>query len=228
LWKALLKWIKPHNAAASAVAIEVATRQLQHDLTIPSAVIGLDTVNGLRRVLGKKPLYISMLRKFVDGQSTAVAEISKALSNHDQGRAELVAHTLKGVAGNIGATELKDLAQIVETDIREHRSDDTISAHLESLGTPLAALIAAVKRQLPPEPARAAVQVDVKKLNVVCHRLSTLLAQADAEAEDVLNANTELLSAAFPDHFHQIDDAIRSFKFDRALAALNEARPTVN
>jgi PAS domain S-box-containing protein len=230
LWKALLKWIKPRSttgAAAAAAVKEAERQQLQHDPAIPSAVTGLDTVNGLRRVLGKKPLYISMLRKFVVGQSTAVSEISEALSNHDKARAELVAHTLKGVAGNIGATELKDLAQIVETDIREHRSEQTISAHLESLGGPLAELIAQVAQQLPPEPARAVVQVDVKKLGVVCHRLAELLVQADAEAEDVLNANTELLSAAFPDHFHQIDDGIRTFKFDRALAALNDARPTV-
>jgi hypothetical protein len=42
----------------------------------------------------------------------------------------------------------------------------------------------------------------------------------------VLDANEDLLHAAYPDHYRQIADAIRSFDFDAALAALRAATGT--
>ena len=50
-----------------------------------------------------------------------------------------------------------------------------------------------------------------------------MLADDDAEAGDVLDAKADLLNAAFPDHYRKIDDGIRSFDFEAALAALRAA-----
>src|SRR3990172_9375788 len=116
LWKALLKWIKPRHP--SAVAAEVKPHAAA-DADLPSGIDGLDMGTGLRRALGKKPLYLSMLRKFIAGQKSATAEIAKALEGNDRGAAERLAHTLKGVSGNIGATGLQQLAEKLEAAIRE-------------------------------------------------------------------------------------------------------------
>jgi two-component system sensor histidine kinase/response regulator len=50
-----------------------------------------------------------------------------------------------------------------------------------------------------------------------------LLAEDNAEAGDVMLANAELLNAAFPAHFRQVDDAVRGYDFQGALAALKAA-----
>jgi HPt (histidine-containing phosphotransfer) domain-containing protein len=220
LWKALLKWIKPHQS--TAVAVE-AKPQVVVDVELPSGIEGLDMADGLRRVLGKKPLYLSMLHKFVAGQKSVVEEILKALAGNSWNTAERFAHTLKGVSGTIGATRLQQLAERLEMAINERSSLQEIDARLDELKMVLETLISQLEQQLPVERVKTAGTVDPGKLKVVCDKLAAMLADDDAEAVDVLDANTELLHAAFPIHYRQIDDGIRSFDFEAALAALRVA-----
>jgi HPt (histidine-containing phosphotransfer) domain-containing protein len=222
LWKTLLKWIKPRHSAAAA---EVKPQAAQ-DADLPSGIEGLDMANGLRRVLGKKPLYLSMLRKFVAGQKSATAEILKALESDDWGTAERLAHTLKGVSGNIGATGLQQLAEKIETAIKERQPRKAVDNRLDELKKPLENLIAQLEQKLPEEQGKTAVTVNQEKLKAVCDKLEALLADYDSEAGDVLDANADLLNAAFPNHYRKIDDGIRSFDFEAALAALRAASGT--
>ncbi|WP_198674868.1 PAS domain S-box protein [Rhodoferax ferrireducens] len=224
LWKALLKWIKPRRA--TAVTAEQKS-QGAPDADLPSAIEGLDMATGLHRVLGKKSLYLSMLRRFAAGQKSAVADIQEALVNDDHATAERLAHTLKGLAGNIGASGLQALAEQLETAIREAQSDKTIHDRVTQLKKPLNDLIEQLALKLPREASKTVMTVDPKKLQAVCDQLTALLADDDAQASDVLDANTDLLDAAFPRHFRKIDHDIRSFDFEAALAALGAARTTL-
>jgi HPt (histidine-containing phosphotransfer) domain-containing protein len=220
LWKTLLKWIKPRRSTAAAAEVKP---QADLDADLPSGIEGLDMVSGLRRVLGKKPLYLSMLRKFVSGQKSATAEIIEVLQGNDWGTAERLAHTLKGVSGNIGATGLQQLAEKLEAAIKERQPRKTVDDRLDELKKPLENLIAQLEQKLPEERNKTTVTVDQKKLKAVCDRLEALLADDDAEAGDVLDENADLLNAAFPTHYRKIDDGIRSFDFEAALAALRAA-----
>ena len=69
---------------------------------LPS-IPGLDAKDGLSRVAGNRKLYLKLLRQFVEQQGPAVEQITTALAQGDVALAERLAHTLKGVAGNIGA-----------------------------------------------------------------------------------------------------------------------------
>jgi CheY-like chemotaxis protein len=220
LWKALLKWLKPRHALTAAASAATAP---QVDADLPGDIEGLDIAAGLRRVLGKKPLYLSMLRKFVAGQSDAVAEIAKALDADDWGTAERLAHTLKGVAGNIGAGSVQQLAAQVEAAAKERRPRAEVDTLLTAVGGPLAKLVGELLQKLPEEQGKAAVAVDQEKLKAVCEKLDALLADDDSEAGDVLDENADLLNAAFPAHYRRIDDAIRAFDFEAGLAALRAA-----
>jgi len=223
LWKVLLKWIKPRESTRSAAERKP---QAVIDADLPSGIEGLDIANGLRRVLGKKPLYFSMLRKFVTGQKPAIANILQALDGNSWDTAERLGHTLKGVSGNIGATTLQPLAEKLEAAIREHRPREEIDARIGELKEPLDYLIAQLEQKLPEKQSPKAVAVDPKKLKAVCDRLKVLLAANDARAVDVLEANADLLNAAFPDHYRKIDDGIRSFDFEAALAVLSATTET--
>ena len=61
---------------------------------------------GLSRVGGNRKLYLKLLRQFIEQQGPAVEQITEALARGDIALAERLAHTLKGVAGNIGATQV--------------------------------------------------------------------------------------------------------------------------
>jgi len=220
LWQALLKWIKPRQSTAVDVDVEP---QAVVDVDLPFGVEGLDMADGLRRVLGRKTLYLSMLRKFVAGQKSVVAEILKALEENLPDSAERLAHTLKGVSGTIGATGLQQLAASLEVVIKERSPRAEIDAHLDKLKMVLEDFITQLEQQLPEEGAKTAVTVFPAQLKAVCAKLAAMLADDDAEAVDVLDANAELLDAAFPDHYRQIDDNMRIFDFEAALAALMAA-----
>ncbi|MBI4293933.1 MAG: response regulator [Betaproteobacteria bacterium] len=223
LWKGLLKWVRPREGIGASLAAKQEAKPMA-DTELPVGVPGLDVDAGLRRVLGKRPLYLSMLRKFVAGQKSMRAQVEEALGGDDWKTAERIAHTAKGVAGNIGAVEVQSEAAMLEAAIREHQPRDSVDRQLAATDTKLSALVAALELALPPEAASTArLRVDPEKLKAVCIRLEALLAEDNAEAGDVMDTNGDLLNAAFPGHFRKIDDAIRGFDFESALTSLRAA-----
>ena len=94
---------------------------------LPS-VEGLDTKDGLTRVAGNQKLYLKLLRQFAEQQGPSVEQITAALAQGDTALAERLAHTLKGVAGNIGAKPVQAAAGALEKLIR----DRAAAAEMES------------------------------------------------------------------------------------------------
>ena len=223
LWRALLQWIPPHDSMAG-----VTERQPPEvvDVVLPSGIEGLDTVNGLSRMLGKKRLYLSILRKFVAGQKDTATEILMALEGNHLSTAGRLAHTLKGVAGTIGAAELQGLAARLESAIKDGRPRREIDVRLDELKLPLAFLLSQLEIQLP-EANKTVETILPAQLRTVCAKLTAMLADDDAEAVDILEAHATLLKAAFPDHFQIIDESMQRFDFDAALAALRAAGETL-
>ena len=221
LWKALLKWVKPRHPASVVI-----TPQAEKNVELPPSIEGLDMASGLRRVLGKKTRYLSMLRNFISGQKFVTTEILKALDANDKESAERLAHTLKGVSGNIGAAGLQHLAEKVEDDIRLNLPRENTDAEINELKKQLDYFISQLELYLPVEHVNSIVKIDRKILGEVCDKLEILLSDDDAEACDVLDANAALLSAALPQYYREIEKGIHSFNFEAALAALRSARET--
>ncbi|MFA6063546.1 MAG: PAS domain S-box protein [Gallionella sp.] len=220
LWKALLKWVKPHAALSAKNC--VMTRAVQAAERVP-VIDGLDTVNGLRRVLGKQSLYLSMLRTFVGGEKLTIQKIIKALDEHDWVTAERLVHTLKGASGNIGAGDLQHLAEKLETAIKQQQPRGEINLSIDALAAPLVQLIAQLEAQLPDEASKTAVTVDLQRLTLVCDKLTALLADDDSQASDLMLENADLLNAAFPAHYRRLSQSMNAFDFEKTLALLTEA-----
>ncbi|CAA7619115.1 putative Histidine kinase [Candidatus Terasakiella magnetica] len=184
---------------------------------IPTDIPGLDTGLGLKRVRGKRPLYLDMLRKFAAGQKDAVTRIREALTAKDAATAERLAHTLKGIAGNIGATDLQQHAAAAETAIRE---GETAQSELAVLEPALRAMAERLERDLVPAATTATAAVDGVAAAEVLDRLRVLLADSDPDAEELVEANLGLLRSALPDKADHIARMVRNFDFDKALALL--------
>jgi two-component system, sensor histidine kinase and response regulator len=227
LWRALRKWIAPRAGAVSAAPAAAPALPAPPALAALPPVAGLDMQNGLRRVLGKEWLYRSMLRKFHAGQLGTMAALAAALEQADLARALQLAHTLKGSAGNIGATEVQALAQALEQAIKDGLAPALLAARLSALDQPLAQLLAALAVALPEEPSGAARGApDTATLAPLCARLEALLADDDAQAAELYGEHAEQFRAAFPRHHKRLGEAIEAFDFDAALAALRAAAAT--
>jgi len=224
LWKALLKWITPRQSGTLALTGHPAQPE---ELELPSGIEGLDMVSGLRRVLGKKQVYLSMLRRFVSGQKSVVVDIYNALIRDDPPMAERLAHTLKGASGTIGAAGVQQLAAELEDAIKQHRPREEVEMHLAAVRVPLDTLVTQLDQKLPAEKAGVAETVDSERLRLVCTQLIELLRQGDSEAADVFDSHADLLDAAFPALFQAIATSIRAFDFPTTLITLQTAANTL-
>jgi CheY-like chemotaxis protein len=120
LFAKLLKWIQPREEATTDRQPEVTpektdwTRHTQADEELPNALAGFDLAAGLERLRGNKRLYRKLLLDFGANYQGAVAEIREALDAKDFDRAHSLVHNLKGLAGNLEATDLQTAAVNME------------------------------------------------------------------------------------------------------------------
>jgi signal transduction histidine kinase/DNA-binding response OmpR family regulator/HPt (histidine-containing phosphotransfer) domain-containing protein len=229
LFACLLKWVQyrapTDGARAAAPAGLLPARQAAAaEPELPTGVAGLDVELGLRRVLGKRPMYVGMLRKFVAGQRGAVDAVRQALDAGDWDTAVRTAHTTKGVCGNIGATGTQALADALEQALKERAPREALDALVAQLRASLEPLVQALCDWLPQEAQTLqAVAIDEAELGRVTARLRELCADMDSGAEDLLDGQAALLRTAFPQHFGAMGEAIRGFDFDQALEQLDAA-----
>jgi two-component system sensor histidine kinase/response regulator len=184
----------------------------------------LDVADGLRRVLGRHEAYVGLLRRFARTQADAFEQIRAALADGRRADAERAAHTLKGIAGSIGARRLQREAGEVEAALRRG-----LTAELDTLIQPaeqsLDDLVSALLAGLPPE-AQVVVRptvVDRDALRAAVERLEALLSQDAMEAIDAFEAAAPMLATAFGPRADAIKQLVKDYCFEDALAALREA-----
>ena len=132
----------PAPATPLAVAAPAAVKPLPTGgaSDLPDTVAGLDVRLGLSRMMGKKTLYITMLRKYVAGQKNCVQTMRDAIRDGDWATAQRTAHTLKGVSGTIGATDIPAYADALEQAIREQQPAAELEPMFAALDGPLQTL----------------------------------------------------------------------------------------
>ena len=182
---------------------------------------GLDVADGLGRVAGNTKLYRKLLHRFATTQADAFGHMRTALAEGRRPDAERHAHTLKGVAGSLGAHQLQREAGDVEAALRRGVGLPDLGAVLGPAERTLDALVAALVVALPPD-AEATIPgtVDRRALRDAVQRLEELLAQDAMEAIDVFEAAAPMLKTAFGERADQIGQLVRDYCFEDALVAL--------
>ena len=247
LWRALRVWVKPQamtrvpgstietglypSAIAGDQGAEGPFSASSPDPRVPEGIEGLDTALGLKRVLGKVPRYVAMLERYVAGQAGTPAALDTALAAGDRDTATRLAHTTKGVSGNIGAVAVQGLAGELEHGLRMGESYETLKPKLAALQQRMDPLIVAIAAQLPTKTSVAEDQVasadtiiDELQLAEVTQRLRHLLLEMDFEATDWLQQHHGLLSTAYGQRLRSLRAAVESFDFELAIEHLDAAR----
>ena len=85
---------------------------------------GIDHATGLKRVAGNEALYRKLLLDFHRDYAASVESTRAALAESRVADAERLVHTLKGVAGNIGATALHEAARELDDALRRGDLDE--------------------------------------------------------------------------------------------------------
>ena len=133
LYKTMLYWLNgkmplANETGAMVLQANTPTTPVQADLMAHlTALPGLDTQKGLVSLAGKQASYIRQLRKFAERQPVEMANLQQALVDGDWITAKRIAHTLKGLAGTMGATSLQVSAQRLNDAFVENLGFEEIS-----------------------------------------------------------------------------------------------------
>ena len=226
LFEVLLRWLpeRPERFPAPLEPITgtgedspVSDRQRDWLFQIPS----LDAADGLRRVLGRREAYVSLLRRFASSQADVLGEIRRAFAENRHGDAERAAHTLKGIAGTIGARQLQEEARVVEASLHNGALPQGLEPLLRPAEQTLKQLVSALQASLPAEVTSAPPAVaDQPALHAALKQLDELLSQDAMEAVDVYDEAAPLLTAAFGARAEEFGKLVRDYNFEDALATL--------
>jgi two-component system sensor histidine kinase/response regulator len=211
--------------------------------TLPE-IDGLNRMAGLRRCSDNEDLYRRLLQTFIINQAGFAASFDEASQNHDWPVAERLVHTLKGVAAQIGAEILWQLAIDLEK-LVQARVDAAQRLPLQTAtAAELDRLITAITARLNVNQADAAPdgeQADCDKLNhnpsnlhpdlplsisawkPVCLKIATLLAEDNYASSTLVEEHAKMLESELGQGFHAIRKAVNGFDFPRALTLLRQA-----
>ena len=212
----MAKWITPSAPLRDTALppIESAETDSKTDF---SKLAGIDTKAGLDTANGNEKLYTRLLKKFRETQSEFAEMFNNALQSSDPTEAERVAHTLKGVAGNIGAKNIQTAAQALEQACQENISDksDLLKAVVDELNPVIAGLsiLDSSEQQKTEQSA-----VDQSAIDSLFNQLKELLEDDDTDAVDTLD---QLLSV-FGDHSEKqklikLRETVENYEFEEAL-----------
>lgn len=111
----LSKWIDYREVSPPATQIELSSPETWVEL--PTSLEGIDIETGISRVGGNRRLYRDLLLKFRTNYADAVSHIYDLLDKKALDDARRLAHTIKSVAGNLGAERLSAAAGDLEAAI---------------------------------------------------------------------------------------------------------------
>jgi CheY-like chemotaxis protein/HPt (histidine-containing phosphotransfer) domain-containing protein len=81
---------------------------------------GIDTAAGLRRAAGKEEVYLRLLKTFVENNGNFRAKSQLLQTQNRLDETGMLMHTIAGVCGNIGITEVYKLAQQLTLEFKTH------------------------------------------------------------------------------------------------------------
>ena len=236
LYSTLVRWIQPgeRQLPESFSKTEPANEEgkAQTD-QLPAALRGIDVAMGLSRVGGNSKLYLKLLQKFCSNQSGSFEEIKTALNQGEIALAERFAHTIKGVAGNIGAMNLHLAAKELEAGIKADKAavaDELISAaqsHLDIVLTSIGTLTAATNEP-PAGTVEDASVMDMEKIEPLLKELKGFLEDDDTDALSVLETIRPLMPGAeLADLLNSVENALNDYDFDEALEHLQKVTDSI-
>ena len=188
---------------------------------------GLDVESRLAALRGNVALYSKLLRAFHKTYGDFAALFEAAKQDPDEEAATRCAHTLAGVAGNIGAWEVAAAAKSLEHACRDRWSEERTAPLVQDAVQAVASLMKALApiAEAQPQAAQAApAENDTpgEAAKEAAARLRKLLKDSDTAAlaalDDLRTASGLGLQAAALD---RLAKAIHGYDFDTALEELD-------
>ncbi len=193
---------------------------------LPDSIEGFNLISGLATVGGNETLYASLLVKFADRYATVNEDISACLQRNDLETAVRHAHTVRGIAANLGAESLAEAAETLEKTLVHN--PNMITPHLRTLVVRLTEAVGAIIEHLGADGAGSSGEAEATiedRLNVAerehaCHVLAQAILHMEQDwghaSDTVLYLKDRLQGTPLERLVSQLLGAVEDFEVERA------------
>ena len=219
----MARWIKPRHTVKPE-AQDPTPKLADESPPLPDSLPGINMRAGLKTTAGNAILYRTLLNRFRDGQVRFVQTYRDALSAGHREEAIRHAHTLKGLAGTIGAQTLQAEAGELEQMTQEEATPlATLESALEKTATELAVVIGGLGslEEKRTESGEAPEPASLTELLDRLQALPALLDAGDIEAMTLIRVLEDLIDPDKRALFADLLKHVEAFEFE---AAASEAR----
>lgn len=216
LIKTLSRWLESKKVKKIAVV---------EDVSSSFSLKRFDADAGIKRLNGNKILYLSLLRDFGASHVNYVARLREQT---DVDNCMALAHSLKGVAGNLGAKEIYNAAYAIEQEARVYKKLPT-PQQFNRLEKALSQALfeieslqdASIDEPSPIDPAAFDREKTLEAFETLLH----LLDEGDTAAMDLLESvEGQILCAGYRDELLDLQSEIRNFDFESATRLSEELK----
>ncbi|MDD1826580.1 response regulator [Photobacterium sp. ZSDE20] len=225
MFATLANWVSPSNPVQFNVSLQESASTPVDDNRSESepealpVINGLDTNMGLMRASNNHKLYMKLLKRFVEAYSdedTLTAELSSTAQQR-------YLHTLKGVAGNLGASDLHNLCEKLESELTDDKlKQNVIKTTIEvSQGISNALFQTANTTENSNEQVMGTGSATNQPDTDLYHQLLEAVANDDTEALNIiLNIEDGTEVGLTPSEFKRLERSLEEFDFDTATELL--------
>jgi signal transduction histidine kinase/DNA-binding response OmpR family regulator/HPt (histidine-containing phosphotransfer) domain-containing protein len=237
LFRALLKWIAPGEASAGvsatsepeAVLPEVKRSVMEASGLLPDSLPGIQIDEGLNRLNGNERLYIKLLRDLDAAHGESANEIQQLLDGGDIDDALEMAHKVRGIANNLGASEVGTCAEKIEMSLKENQL--VPSADLEALSTAFTTLSNSILQlTITDVPTTGAVNKDPDKARQIFKHLLQAVSVSNPQSLDLIDQllpHTEP-GSALAEQLGAARELLDAYNFADAEPLLSQAERILN
>jgi CheY-like chemotaxis protein len=210
--------IRP-SAEESASSAEVGT-QPAASMSLP----GVDTAAGLQVAMGRIDLYKRLVNRFAKSECNFTDRFGAAIADNDMDAALRHAHSLKSVAGNIGANDLSAAAAQLEQACAEGAAKDCVDAAFKDTSTHLDVVLEGFS-----DAAERATRPEYESIHVASEELFSildkLLRENDASAVECAHKIAQQTFGPEREKaIVKLVNLVEAYEFDAALDALKIVR----
>lgn len=224
LTSVLLQWLKTKNGKAARRSQE----RPMHDSSSEKALermrkecAQLDTEAALARLGGNQALYHRLLNMFCEENAQTAQKIRQAWLTGQSDEARRLAHTIKGLAGTIGATALANAAKALETSITQNQTA-LVEEYIEQTETCLIELIGTITSTKKPIQSENNSAFAPESIRVNLKKLIHLLQEGNVEAVDMAEQLLkDMDDTQIQQEFASVAQAIHRYDFTGALEVLH-------
>jgi HPt (histidine-containing phosphotransfer) domain-containing protein len=230
LFAALIRWVEPKDRKIPDHLVKKTSEKLPDpdNITLPD-LPGISIKTGLGKVGGNWKLYRKLLYKFRSSYKDVVNEIKTSLRNSDIEQAVRLAHTVKGVSGNLGADELFQAAGKLEKEIKQGNKD-SMEPILNSFESHLNVVIESIENMQQQDDVKKQKKaplldqdspLDLSTVQPLMSELVVLLETDLIQAMDRMKVLEQYLNVSIVgDKFAELESHIEGFDTDNALKCL--------